>query len=170
MHDETLPPGVTGLLIGGGFPQVHASDLAANTPMRRTIKKFADDGGAIAAECAGLLYLCRELDGAPMCGVLPMTARMAPRLSLGYRGAVALTDNVLCQQGQRVNGHEFHRTRVDHDGHGTTRSAWAWKDSAGLPSTEGIARGAVHASYLHVHWAGYPALATRFVSEAAQVA
>jgi cobyrinic acid a,c-diamide synthase len=170
IHDESLPPGVSALLIGGGFPEIHASDLAANTPLRRVIRKFADDGGAISAECAGLLYLGRELDGAPMCGVLPLTARMGPSLALGYRTAVALSDNVLCRAGQRVNGHEFHRTRVDLDADGTVQAAWAWKDGAGRPATEGLARGAVHASYLHVHWAGYPAMATRFVSHAAEVA
>jgi cobyrinic acid a,c-diamide synthase len=170
IHDELLPPGVSGLLIGGGFPEIHASDLAANTPLRRVIRKFAHDGGAISAECAGLLYLGRELDGAPMCGVLPLTARMVPRLTLGYRTAVALSDNVLCAEGQRVNGHEFHRTQVDLDADGTVPAAWAWKDGEGRAATEGLARGAVHASYLHVHWAGHPAMAARFVSHAAEVA
>ena len=170
LHDESLPAGVTGLLLGGGFPQIHASDLAANTPMRREIRTFAENGGVISAECAGLLYLGRELDGAPMCGVLPLTARMAPHLTLGYRTAVALSDNVLCVQGQRVSGPEFHRTRVDHDGDGIALAAWAWQDGDGRPVTEGLARGAVHASYLHVHWAGYPSMATRFVSHAAEVA
>lgn len=170
LHDESLPPGVTGLLLGGGFPEVHAADLAANTPLRLAIRKFADDGGAISAECAGLLYLGRELDGAPMCGVLPLTARLGPRLTLGYRSAVALWDNALCREGQRVNGHEFHRTKVDLDSDGTSLAAWAWSDGADRPVTEGLARGAVHASYLHVHWAGYPSLATRFVANAAEVA
>jgi cobyrinic acid a,c-diamide synthase len=168
MHDESLPSGVCGLLIGGGFPQVHASDLAANTPLRKAIKKFADDGGAISAECAGLLYLGRELDGAPMCGVLPLTARMAPKLTLGYRSAVALGDNVLCVEGQRVTGHEFHHTRIDYDSESAARAAWAWQDGSGRPATEGLARGAVHASYLHVHWAGHPAVAARFVAHAAE--
>jgi cobyrinic acid a,c-diamide synthase len=170
LHDESLPPGVCGLLIGGGFPQIHASDLAANAPLRQEIKEFAQDGGAISAECAGLLYLGRELDGAPMCGVLPLTARMSPALTLGYRTAVALSDNVLCGQGQRVNGHEFHRTQVDFDLDDTALAAWAWQDGTGRPAREGLARGAVHASYLHVHWAGYPSMATRFVAHAAEVA
>jgi cobyrinic acid a,c-diamide synthase len=169
LHDESLPAGVCGLLIGGGFPQIHASDLAANTPMRLAIRKFAHDGGAISAECAGLLYLGRELDGAPMCGVLPMTAQMGPTLTLGYRSAVALSDNALCLQGQRVNGHEFHRTQINLDAGSTALTAWAWKDAAGRPATEGLTRGAVHASYLHVHWAGHPSMATRFVSRAAGV-
>jgi cobyrinic acid a,c-diamide synthase len=175
LHDDSLPAGVCGLLIGGGFPQIHASGLSANTSLRAEIRKFADDGGAISAECAGLLYLGRELDGAPMCGVLPLTAHLGPRLTLGYRTAVALSDNLLCGQGQRVNGHEFHRTQVDHgtdgiDGtDGTGLAAWARQDGAGRPATEGMARGAVHASYLHVHWAGYPSIAARFVSHAAAV-
>jgi len=170
IHDTSLPTGICGLLLGGGFPEVHAKDLAANTPMRLAIKKLADDGGAISAECAGLLYLGRELDGLPMCGVLPMTARMGPQLTLGYRSAVALTDTVLCAEGERVSGHEFHRTQVDLDVGSTALAAWAWRDGAGQPATEGLARGAVHASYLHVHWAGHPAMAARFVSRAAQAA
>jgi cobyrinic acid a,c-diamide synthase len=170
LHDESLPAGVSGLLIGGGFPEVHASDLAANTTLRTEIRKFAGDGGVISAECAGLLYLGRELDGAPMCGVLPQTARMAPRVTLGYRTAVALSENVLCAQGQRVSGHEFHRTQVVADSDDTVQAAWAWQDGAGRPVTEGLARGAIHASYLHLHWAGYPALATRFVARASEAA
>ncbi|MBC7559108.1 MAG: cobyrinate a,c-diamide synthase [Dermatophilaceae bacterium] len=170
LRDESLPSGVSGLLIGGGFPEIHASDLAANTTLRSEIRQFADGGGAISAECAGLLYLGRELDGAPMCGVLPLTARMAPRLTLGYRSAVALADNVLCAAGQRVSGHEFHRTQVVADSEDTALAAWAWQDGSGRPVTEGLAQGAVHASYLHLHWAGYPALATRFVSHAGEVA
>jgi cobyrinic acid a,c-diamide synthase len=170
LRDEALPAGVSGLLMGGGFPQIHASDLAANAPMRRSIKQFADDGGAISAECAGLLYLGRELDGAPMCGVLPITSRMGPRLTLGYRSAVALSDNVLCSEGHRVNGHEFHRTQVVPDADSDASPAWAWKDNQGSPVREGLVRGAVHASYLHVHWAGQPAMATRLVARAAQVA
>jgi cobyrinic acid a,c-diamide synthase len=169
LRDESLPAGVSGLLLGGGFPQIHASDLAANTPMREAIRKFADDGGAISAECAGLLYLGRQLDGAAMCGVLPITARMGPRLTLGYRSAVALSDNVLCSEGQRVNGHEFHRTQIVPDADGDASPAWAWKGSEGGPVREGVARGTVHASYLHVHWAGQPAMAGRFVAQAAQV-
>jgi cobyrinic acid a,c-diamide synthase len=77
---------------------------------------------------------------------------------------------VLCEQGQRVNGHEFHHTKVDLDGDPTVLAAWAWADGAGRPTTEGLVRGAVHASYLHLHWAGFPSIAARFVSRAAQAA
>ncbi len=62
------------------------------------------------AECAGLTYLVEDLDGAPMCGVLAGSARFTERLTLGYRDAVAVTDSALHAIGERVTGHEFHRT------------------------------------------------------------
>jgi cobyrinic acid a,c-diamide synthase len=167
VHDARLPAGLSGLVIGGGFPEVHAAVLAANDGMRRSVAQLAADGGAIAAECAGLLYLGEELDGQPMCGVLPVTAAMGPRLTLGYRTAVALTESVLSRTGARVTGHEFHRT-VASVGEGT--AAWGWRDNAGRPTTEGLVHRRIHASYLHVHWAGHPHLASRFVSCAAEVA
>lgn len=163
LHDDGLPEGVQGLVIGGGFPEVHAKDLAANTAMSRSVARFAADGGVIAAECAGLLYLGQELDGLPMCGVLPVSAVMGPRLTLGYRRAVALQDSILSPAGTRVTGHEFHRTQVQIS---TGAAAWGWQDNAKLAATEGLVSGRIHASYLHVHWAGHPQIAARFVTSA----
>jgi len=89
LRDEQLPDGTSGLVIGGGFPEVYASELSANGALRKAIGELALGGAPVAAECAGLLYLCRELDGQPMCGVLDASARMSERLTLGYRDAVA---------------------------------------------------------------------------------
>jgi cobyrinic acid a,c-diamide synthase len=69
--------------------------------------------GPILAECGGLLYLCRELDGRPMCGVLPASARMTARLHLGYREAEAATATPWLDAGTRVRGHEFHYSEVE---------------------------------------------------------
>jgi cobyrinic acid a,c-diamide synthase len=165
VHDDRLPGRVSGVVFGGGFPEMHAADLAANAGMRRSVAELAADGGAIAAECAGLLYLGEELDGQRMCGVLPVRAAMGPRLTLGYRTAVALTDSVLSRTGARVTGHEFHRT-VATTGGGT--AAWGWRDNTDRPTTEGLVHRRIHASYLHVHWAGHPQLAGRFVASAAE--
>ncbi len=168
LRDEELPPGTAGVVIGGGFPEIHAGALAANRSLRAAIADFAAGGGPIAAECAGLLYLCRELDGAPMCGVLPATARMHDRLVLGYRHAVALSESVLGPAGARVAGHEFHRTRVHLDETpGEAHRAWGWHDHDGAAQSEGMVLGSVHASYLHTHWAGQPGAATAFVRAAA---
>lgn len=170
LRDEELPAGTAAVVIGGGFPEIHASALAANRPLRAAIADFAQGGGPIAAECAGLLYLCQELDGAPMCGVLPATAQMHPRLVLGYRHAVALSDSVLGPEGTRVAGHEFHRTRVHvDDTSSVTSHAWGWRTHEGEAQVEGLVAGSVHASYLHTHWAGRPQSATALVRAATGV-
>ena len=70
-------------------------------------------GAPVHAECAGLTYLVSELDGHPMCGVLAGSARFTEHLTLGYRDAVAVTDSSLYAAGDRVVGHEFHRTTVE---------------------------------------------------------
>ena len=64
--DEQLPAGTAGLYLGGGFPEVHAAELAANDALRSDIRAAIDAGTPTVAECAGLLYLCRSVDGLPM--------------------------------------------------------------------------------------------------------
>jgi cobyrinic acid a,c-diamide synthase len=163
LRDEALPPDTRALVVGGGFPEVYASTLSANEPLRAAVRDLAATGAPIAAECAGLLWLARSLDGLPMCGVLDAAAEMTPRLTLGYRRAVALSDSVLASEGQRVSGHEFHRTAVTP--RAGNRPAWQWQ---GGPA-EGFVAGGVHASYLHLHWAGAPSIARRLVGAAVGV-
>ncbi|MEV0981023.1 cobyrinate a,c-diamide synthase [Streptomyces sp. NPDC049915] len=159
LRDERLPDGTQGLVVGGGFPEVYAAELSGNEPLRKAIAELALSGAPVAAECAGLLYLCRELDGQPMCGVLDATARMTERLTLGYRDAVAVGDSVLAPAGTRMRGHEFHRTVVE-PGAG---AAPAWGVRTPVRRVEGFVQGGVHASYLHTHWASVPGVARRFV-------
>ncbi|MGI5453730.1 cobyrinate a,c-diamide synthase [Streptomyces sp. CA-249302] len=159
LRDEQLPDGTQGLVIGGGFPEVYAAQLSANEPLRKAVAALAETGAPVAAECAGLLYLCRELDGQPMCGVLDAVGRMSERLTLGYRDAVAVSDSVLAAAGTRMRGHEFHRTVVE-PGAG---AAPAWGMRAPDRRVEGFVEKGVHASYLHTHWAAEPGVAHRFV-------
>ncbi|MFI8004207.1 cobyrinate a,c-diamide synthase [Streptomyces sp. NPDC086010] len=159
LHDEKLPAGTAGLVVGGGFPEMYAPELSANEPLRRAVTALAASGAPVAAECAGLLYLARELDGRPMCGVLDASARMSERLTLGYRQAVAVSDSVLAAAGTRMRGHEFHRTVLE-PGSGETP---AWGLLQPERRVEGFVQGGVHASYLHTHWAAEPAVARRFV-------
>ncbi len=163
LRDAALPPGTGALVLGGGFPEMHASDLSANESLRADVARLARSGAPVVAECAGLLYLARELDGLPMCGVLDATARMTPRLTLGYRDAVAAGSSVLTPAGTAVRGHEFHRTTVD-PGNPAAPAPPAWTFGG---RKEGFVQGGVHASYLHLHWAGYPGLARRLVAAAA---
>ena len=167
LRDEKLPDGTRALVVGGGFPEVYAAELSANEPLRHAVSALAASGAPIAAECAGLLWLCRTLDDAPMCGVIDADGAMTPSLTLGYRDAVALSDSPLAPTGTRVTGHEFHRTTV-HPRSGLLLSpaagaAWQWR--GGDP--EGFATSSLHASYLHLHWAADPGLARRLVAAAA---
>ncbi|MEW1724425.1 cobyrinate a,c-diamide synthase [Streptomyces sp. NPDC093109] len=163
LRDETLPPGTRGLVIGGGFPEVYAPELSANEPLREAVAELAHSGAPVAAECAGLLYLARSLDGKPMCGVLDADARMSGRLTLGYREAVAVGDSALAAAGTRVRGHEFHRTVLE-PGAG---AAPAWGLVHPERRLEGFVRRGVHASYLHTHWAAAPEMARRLVERCA---
>lgn len=160
LRDEALPAGTSALVVGGGFPEVHASDLSANERLRAQVARLARSGAPVVAECAGVLYLARELDGRPMCGVLDAAGTMTPRLTLGYRDATAVADSVLAPAGTPVRAHEFHRTTVV-PAH-SAQPAWLVD---GEPT--GFVQRAVHASYLHLHWAGYPRFAQRLVEAAA---
>ncbi len=162
LRDEDLPAGTDGLILGGGFPEVHAAGLAANERLRAQVAALAGRGAPVAAECAGLLYLARTLDDRPMCGVLDLTAAMTPKLTLGYRRAVAAADSVLARAGDVVHGHEFHRTAADPP----AGPRPAWKLASG--TREGHVTGNVVASYLHTHWAGHPAAAARFTAASAK--
>ncbi len=162
LRDEALPAGAAGLVLGGGFPEVFAEQLSANRGLREDVARLAGRGAPVSAECAGLLYLCERLDGLPMCGVLPAAATMTPRLALGYRPAAPAADSWM--GAGPVTGHEFHRTTVEPRAGATP--AWTLQDRG----CEGwVARG-VHASYLHLHWAGVPGVADRFVRAATQAA
>lgn len=157
LRDEALPEGCAGLYFGGGFPEVHAEELSANVPLRSEIAAAGAAGMPVVAECAGLLYLCRELDGLPMAGVFDAVAHMTERGALGYRRATAPVSHLLAEAGRTVTGHEFHRTEVV-PRQGST-PGWRWNDQ-----DEGFASPSLHGSYLHVHWAGHPALARRFAA------
>ena len=161
LHDEQLPDGTDALYLGGGFPEVHSAELAANVALRAAVAAHAAAGRPIIAECGGLLYLCRTLDDRPQCGVLAADATTGSRLQLGYRTARAATATPWWPAGSQVRAHEFH--------HGTVRpgagAAPAWHIGE---RAEGFVTGNVHASWLHTHWAATPDVARRFVAAAAR--
>ncbi|AWB93640.1 cobyrinate a,c-diamide synthase [Aeromicrobium chenweiae] len=155
LTDERLPDGTAGLYLGGGFPEVHAAGLAANAPLRESLRAAVVAGMPTVAECAGLLYLCRSVDDLPMVGALDADAVMTPRLTLSYRSVVVPTDQLLGAAGTRVTGHEFHRTTVEPRAGGEPALL-----IDGVP--HGFGSDTLHASYLHTHWAGHPRIAQRF--------
>jgi cobyrinic acid a,c-diamide synthase len=158
--DESLPERAAGLYLGGGFPETHAEALAANRPLRAAVRRFAAGGRPVVAECGGLLYLARALDGQPMCGVLQADGRMTERLTLGYRRARAAVPSTLAGAGSKLRGHEFHYSRLEP----AAGAKPAWLLDGNRP--EGFVAGGVHASYLHTHWAASPGVPARLVAAA----
>jgi cobyrinic acid a,c-diamide synthase len=163
LSDTALPAQAGALVLAGGFPEVFGAELEANDPLRASVREFVASGRPVLAECGGLLYLCRELDGHRMCGAIPARAEMTKRLTLGYREATAQTATPWIEAGESVRGHEFHYTRVEPE----AELSPAWRLSArGVERSEGIVAGALQASYLHVHWAAHPQLALRLARAA----
>jgi cobyrinic acid a,c-diamide synthase len=162
---DPLPPQTAALVLPGGFPEQFSTDLSANDGVRQEIRELAAYGAPVHAECAGLTYLVDELDGYPMCGVLSGSARFTDRLTLGYRQAVAVADSPLHTIGDRIMGHEFHRTTVTFTESYPPAWVYAGRD---LPTVrDGAIDRRVHAGYLHTHPAAHPQAITRFVAAAA---
>ena len=149
---------------GGGFPEVYAEQLSTNTPMLRQVAASARAGMPIWAECGGLLWLARTLDGHELCGVVPAAGTMTGKLTLGYRSAAARVDNPVAAAGDTLRGHEFHYSHLDPPGDAleltSHRSTWS----------EGYATASMLATYLHIHVGADPAPAERFVRAARRLA
>jgi cobyrinic acid a,c-diamide synthase len=160
--DAALPADCTGLVAGGGFPEVYGEALAANVPLLADVRRVVGDGAAVWAECGGLLWLGEALDDRAMAGVVPTTATMTARLTLGYRDVHTAARSPLGPPGTHLRGHEFHYSTVDPRRDdltptvpGTAAPA-AWLDDR------------VFASYLHCHLGAKPELAHAFVTAAAR--
>ncbi|MGZ6793641.1 MAG: cobyrinate a,c-diamide synthase, partial [Mycobacteriales bacterium] len=166
LRDERLPEGTSALVLPGGFPEVYAEQLTANRGFLDAVRDhLRGPRRTTYAECAGLLVLCRTLDGVEMVGHLDAVAEMTPRLTLGYRTVVAPGGTLVADAGTRLVGHEFHRTTVLP--RAGARPAWQLEDG----SLEGFATGTdVVASYVHLHPAAVPSLARNIVRSATLVA
>jgi cobyrinic acid a,c-diamide synthase len=172
LRDEALPAGSGALYLCGGFPELYAAQLSANHALHEAIRAAAAAGLPIYAECGGLMYLTEAVvDGAgvahPMLGLLAGRSAMTARLTLGYRTIEAQHDSWLWRAGEQARGHEFHY------------SAWEGRDEAAAPlyhclpdalrpnlRPEGAQQGSLLASYVHIHFLAFPALAERFVAAA----
>jgi cobyrinic acid a,c-diamide synthase len=163
-EDSRLPVGCTGIVAGGGFPEVYGDALAANTPLLGDVQHAVNEGAVVWAECGGLLWLATALDGNPMAGVVPTAATMTSRLTLGYRHVRTTVHSPLGPAGTELRGHEFHYSTVE-----PRRDDLA-------PVVPGSAAPAawleerIFASYLHCHLGAAPALASAFVRAAARSA
>jgi cobyrinic acid a,c-diamide synthase len=158
LRDPALPAAVDGLVVGGGFPETFAADLAANRPLLADAGARVRAGLATWAECGGLLWLARELDGHAMAGVVPAVARMTDRLTLGYREVTTRVDTPVGPTGTTFTGHEFHYSRLEPGG-----DALALASRFGR-GREGFATPRLLATYVHHHPGGDPAAVSAFLA------
>jgi cobyrinic acid a,c-diamide synthase len=172
LRDQALPPNVGALYLGGGFPELYAEALAANTSLHAAIRRAAADGLPIYAECGGLMYLSQgitDFEGRrhAMVGLVPAWSVMTKRrLTLGYREVRARINTPLLRQGDVARGHEFHWSVLETP---LPLETGAY-DVVGAPvSVEGYACKNVLASYCHLHFGSNPAIAPAFVAAAASI-
>jgi len=161
LRDPSLPEGLDGLYIGGGFPEVYAPQLEENRRLRREVREAAISGMPIYAECGGLIYLCSSLStldrgSFEMVGFFDGRVEMFQRpQALGYVRLLAERDNLLSEKGETVLGHEFHYTRIVLEEEPTF--AFSVLRGRGIDGRhDGLMKGGVLASYAHVHAASFP--------------
>jgi cobyrinic acid a,c-diamide synthase len=172
LDDEQIPPGLHGLYLGGGFPEIFAGTLSSRQAMHESIRAFHRSGGAIYAECGGLMVLCEALidfEGRrhDMVGLVPgETVMRRDKLSLGYVEVEPLQDTLIGRAGERYRGQTFHYSVLE-----KTRFEPVLKLRHGTrTSTDGYASGRLFATYVHAHFAGHPQLAERLVDRCHQYA
>jgi len=170
LHDQALP-NVDLLYLGGGYPEIHASRLADNAAMRRAIGAFAARGGAIYAECGGLMYLTQSiLDGEgrshEMVGVFPANAVMRPSgFTIGYREVELTRPCLLGEDGLKAKGHEFHYSALTATG-ALDYACQVTNAQGDRKGQDGLIAGNTLALYTHVHFASQPRMAETLVAAA----
>jgi len=173
LADEPLPEGSRGVLLPGGYPELHAGQLAASQRSLASLRDAHAQGLPIAAECGGLLLLGQSLQDPlgvdhAMAGVLPFSAARGG-LSLGYRQATASGDGLLVRRGETVWAHEFHRWQLQ-PWLGSCERLWQVEGWGVASRLEGWTAANVHASWLHLHWAGCPAIPSRLAAACGRAA
>lgn len=168
LANEALPDGTAGLYLGGGFPELYASELAVSDRTMADLRRAAAVGMPIYGECGGLMYLGTHMTDSvgrehAMVGLIPArTAVTANRLSIGYRELRALRDAPLLDAGRTVRAHEFHYSGLVEE---PASDVAAYE--VGEPARqEGFSIGSITASYMHIHFGSHPALAPHFVKAA----
>jgi cobyrinic acid a,c-diamide synthase len=170
LADVELPAGVDLVYLGGGYPELHAERLAANTTMRDSLRAFQRQGGRLFAECGGLMYCCRELvdsDGRafPMLDLLPARTVMQKRLAaLGYVTWRAVGATPLGPPGTEIRGHVYHYSRLESLGPLQPLAELQRDGEEARP--DGFVNDGLLAGYAHLHLASRPEAAAALLGSA----
>jgi len=165
LNDTSLPPSVDALYFAGGFPEIFAQTLAENQPIKTHLQSMIEAGIPIYAECGGLMYLCQTITDFEgnhweMVGMIPATAVMGKRLTLGYRNATPISDHPILSGQTTLWGHEFHRSQLQQS---SDFPLYQLRDLYGNQTKEGWQLGSIYASYLHLHWGSNPQLPQQLI-------
>jgi cobyrinic acid a,c-diamide synthase len=169
---DTRLPSLDALYIGGGFPETHMGELAANRPLLAEIRAAADRGLPVYAECGGLMYLAESLawrDGTvKLASVLPVRVQMHERpQGHGYCAMTVDRANPFLPVGTRLRGHEFHYSGLVEPAAEIATAFAVERGTGSLPGRDGLLQGNVLASYLHLHALGCSEWAAGMVGAAA---
>ncbi|MGF7117354.1 Ni-sirohydrochlorin a,c-diamide synthase [Methanobacterium oryzae] len=166
LHDEEIPD-VDGIYFGGGYPEIFAKELESNKSMRKSVFKFYEDANPIYAECGGLMYLTKSINGKEMCGIFNYESQMTKKVQgLSYIIAETSKDNIITKKGDIFRGHEFHYSKVLLNGQ---KPEFAFKILRGKGiegSMDGLIKKNTVASYIHTHVAACPQFASNFTQSA----
>ena len=166
LNDKNLPEGISGLIIGGGFPEMFAAQLEQNKKIRAEIFHAAEAGLPIFAECGGFMYLMRELidfngKSFEMCGVLDGVATMTNKLqTVGYVEAEILRDCAIGKAGDKIRAHEFHFSTAETSDEKIFKCR---RMRTGAEYFAGAGKKNLVASYLHIHFASCTSTASNFI-------
>jgi len=165
LRDETLPNDADGLVLWGGYPELHGETLENNTEMKRSIRAAIDKGLPVYAEGGGFMYLQQSLTDLQgnkyeMLGALPGNVQMTPKLQdFGYYRMEARCDNMLCRKGGGINGHIFHSSVSDREG-----DCFHAVKASGKAISCVVAERNIFAGYQQLHFWGNPGFAASFLS------
>lgn len=163
LKDHTLPKGIDGCYLGGGYPELHAVSLAANQSLLQDIRDKIQKGLPTIAECGGFMYLGQSIETEEglfsMVGALPSNARLTKRLqNFGYVTLTAYQDNLLCKAGQSLRAHEFHYAQSDMQG-----SNFCAKKANGKTWDCVFANSTLYAGYPHLYFRAQPTIIENFL-------
>ena len=155
--DGKLPKDLDGIYLGGGFPEIFAQQLAENLSFKTSLREKILTKIPVYAECGGMMYLSEAIEDFEgknwkMLGILPNTAIMSSKLTLGYRQATVLKNNCFAHHNITLWGHEFHRAKNSHHPDSPVleiREMYQQK----IVSYQGWESQHIFASYLHLHFA-----------------
>jgi len=168
VRDSRLPHDLSGLYLGGGYPELLARQLGENHSLKSEILAAAQKGMPVFAECGGFMYLTRsiEVEGKdyPMVGLYPFRTRMLlGRKALGYREVVLKRDCLLGPAGLRARGHEFHYSELI-NGTGEIADLYRVSNRKGMTvGPDGFLSYNTLGGYIHFHFGSNPEMAANFV-------